>query len=89
MRLVWPNEPHACHPFQTLRNTPVWDKSKVRDLMDSIYRGYPVGYIITWKNPDMPLKDGTLANSMRILIDGQRRNSPRIRFFREAQVCMA
>lgn len=37
----------------------------------------------------MPLKDGTLANGMGILINGQQRNSPRIRFFREAQVCMA
>lgn len=27
----------------------VWDASKVRDLMDSLYRGFPVGYIIAWK----------------------------------------
>ena len=30
----------------------VWDGSKVRDLLDSLYRGYPVGYLIAWKNPD-------------------------------------
>ena len=29
----------------------VWDGSKVRDLMDSLYKGFPVGYIIVWKNP--------------------------------------
>lgn len=71
MRLVWPNDTHACHPFQTLRNTLVRDKSKVRDLMDSIYRGYPVGYIITWKNPDIRRKNGTLGSGKKILIDGQ------------------
>lgn len=24
----------------------VWDSTKVRDLIDSLYKGYPVGYII-------------------------------------------
>ena len=24
----------------------VWEASKVRDLMDSLYKGYPVGYIL-------------------------------------------
>jgi len=31
----------------------VWDSTKVRDLMDSLYQGYPIGYIITWRNPDI------------------------------------
>jgi uncharacterized protein with ParB-like and HNH nuclease domain len=31
----------------------VWDSSKVRDLMDSLYQGYPVGYIITWRTPSV------------------------------------
>jgi len=26
----------------------VWKKSKVRDLLDSMYRGFPVGYILLW-----------------------------------------
>lgn len=51
----------------------VWDASKVRDLIDSLYKGYPVGYIITWKNPDVKLKDGTLASGKKVLIDGQQR----------------
>ena len=34
----------------------VWEKSKVRDLMDSLYQGYPVGYIIVWRNPNVKLK---------------------------------
>ena len=28
----------------------VWKRSQVRDLIDSLYNGYPTGYIITWKN---------------------------------------
>ena len=31
----------------------VWKKSQVRDLMDSLYKGYPTGYIILWKNHDI------------------------------------
>ncbi|WP_205774427.1 GmrSD restriction endonuclease domain-containing protein [Alkalicoccus luteus] len=30
----------------------VWKATKVRDLLDSLYNDYPVGYIITWQNPD-------------------------------------
>jgi hypothetical protein len=28
----------------------VWKNSKIRDLFDSIYRGYPVGYFLFWQN---------------------------------------
>lgn len=28
----------------------VWPTSKVRDLFDSMYRGYPVGYLLFWEN---------------------------------------
>jgi len=51
----------------------VWDATKVRNLLDSLYRGYPVGYLITWRNPTVKLKDGTLSAGKRILIDGQQR----------------
>jgi len=51
----------------------VWDASKVRDLMDSLYQGYPVGYVIAWKNPNVRLKDGSLSEGKKILIDGQQR----------------
>jgi hypothetical protein len=30
----------------------VWSNSKVRDLIDSMYRGYPVGELMFWKNAD-------------------------------------
>lgn len=51
----------------------VWDATKVRDLMDSLYKGFPVGYIIVWKNPDVRLKDGSISTGKKILIDGQQR----------------
>jgi hypothetical protein len=51
----------------------VWDSSKVRDLLDSLYKGYPIGYVITWQNPNVRLKDGKLSEGKKILIDGQQR----------------
>ncbi len=39
----------------------VWKSVKVRDLMDSLYNGFPIGYIITWKNPYIRLKNGEMS----------------------------
>ncbi|MGX1696376.1 GmrSD restriction endonuclease domain-containing protein [Microbacterium keratanolyticum] len=51
----------------------VWDSVKVRDLMDSLYNGYPVGYLITWQSVGAHLKGGQVAAHQQILIDGQQR----------------
>ncbi|MCO6148949.1 DUF262 domain-containing protein [Flavobacterium sp. NRK1] len=51
----------------------VWKATKVRDLIDSLYKGYPVGYIITWQNPTVKLKDGSVSRNKKVLIDGQQR----------------
>ena len=51
----------------------VWKASKVRDLMDSLYHGYPIGYLIAWRHPDVKLKDGNSSVGKRVLIDGQQR----------------
>lgn len=51
----------------------VWEAKKVRDLIDSLYRGYPVGYLIVSRSHEMKLKDGTISRGQRILIDGQQR----------------
>lgn len=51
----------------------VWENAKVRDLLDSLYRGYPVGYLITWRNPNVKLKDGSVSAGKLVLIDGQQR----------------
>lgn len=37
----------------------VWDATKVRNLMDSLYSGFPIGYLIAWRNPNVRLKDGS------------------------------
>ena len=75
------------HPIQTLlawvesseiaipeiQRPFVWNAIKVRDLIDSLYQGYPVGYLIAWRNPTIRLKDGSHSAGKRILIDGQQR----------------
>lgn len=43
----------------------VWDGKKVRDLIDSLYKGFPIGYIVTWKNPNIKLKDGTISQGKK------------------------
>jgi len=51
----------------------VWKGKQVRDLIDSLYNGYPTGYLIIWQNPDVKLKDGGSAVGKKVLIDGQQR----------------
>jgi len=51
----------------------VWNSTKVRDLLDSLYQGFPIGFLIVWRNPNIKLKDGTISKGKRILIDGQQR----------------
>ena len=41
--------------------------------MNSLYKGYPTGYIIIWQNPSVKLKDGSVSSGKKILIDGQQR----------------
>ncbi|HJF53773.1 MAG TPA: DUF262 domain-containing protein [Limosilactobacillus coleohominis] len=51
----------------------VWTTAKVRDLIDSLYNGYPIGYIVTWENPTVCLKNDSSSVSKEIIIDGQQR----------------
>lgn len=69
--LTWINSGEIAIP--EIQRPFVWNATKVRDFIDSLYRGYPVGYLISWKNPNVRLKDGTTAQGKRILIDGQQR----------------
>ncbi|MCO6464300.1 MAG: DUF262 domain-containing protein [Saprospiraceae bacterium] len=69
--LAWVNSGEIAIP--EIQRPFVWDSSKVRDLMDSLYQGYPVGYVIAWKNPNVRLKDGSFSEGKKILIDGQQR----------------
>src|SRR2546430_13429199 len=49
----------------------VWDATKVRNQLDSRYRGYPVDYLVAWRNSTVRLKDGTSCPGKRILIEDQ------------------
>jgi len=51
----------------------VWRTTKVRNLILSLYRKYPIGYIITWENPSVRLKDGSSSYAKSVIIDGQQR----------------
>ena len=51
----------------------VWKPRQVRDLIDSLYMGYPTGYLIISQNPDMKSKDGSSTAGKKIMIDGQQR----------------
>ena len=51
----------------------VWKSTQVRDLVDSLYKGYPIGFIVTWENPDTELKNGGKGQNKEIIIDGQQR----------------
>jgi hypothetical protein len=58
----------------------VWRSTRVRDLLDSLYRGYPSGAILLWETDEaVPLQDFAVqqqANpyqSTRLLLDGQQR----------------
>lgn len=69
--LSWINSGEVAIP--EIQRPFVWSNTKVRDLIDSLYAGYPVGYLIAWRNPDIKLKDGSSSSGKRILIDGQQR----------------
>ncbi|MXW54178.1 MAG: DUF262 domain-containing protein [Gammaproteobacteria bacterium] len=69
--LAWVNSGEIAIP--EIQRPFVWDATKVRNLLDSLYNGYPVGYLIAWRNPTVKLKDGTHSSGKRILIDGQQR----------------
>lgn len=57
----------------------VWTNTRVRDLFDSMYRGFPVGFLLFWENgmPDgtKQIGLGTKSHSvpMRLIVDGQQR----------------
>lgn len=58
----------------------VWRSTRVRDLMDSLYRGYPSGAILLWEtDEDVPLRKFAVAQvanpyqTVRLLLDGQQR----------------
>ena len=56
----------------------VWKNAKVRDLFDSMYRGYPVGYLLFWKNSSSDDAntigvDRKQKTPSLLIVDGQQR----------------
>lgn len=58
----------------------VWRSTRVRDLLDSLYRGYPSGAILLWEtDEEVPLQEfavgqqGNPYQNTRLLLDGQQR----------------
>jgi hypothetical protein len=58
----------------------VWKATRVRDLLDSLYRGYPSGTILLWEtDTDAPTSDFAIATEKNsttrplLLLDGQQR----------------
>lgn len=51
----------------------VWKGKEVKDLIDSLYEGYPIGYLIVWQNSQVRLRGFTKGGTKKILIDGQQR----------------
>ena len=59
-----------------------WSDSKVRDLYDSMFRGYPIGYVMLWESPDeyddkkkaIGVDDEKIYKKAKnLIIDGQQR----------------
>lgn len=58
----------------------VWRATRVRDLLDSLYRGYPSGSILMWETDEaVPTRDFAIAQDTnafagrKLLLDGQQR----------------
>ena len=73
----------------------VWSNAKVRDLFDSMYRGFPVGYLLFWEidNPNGARQIGTASKQRnvvaRLIIDGQQRLTSLYAVFRGRKVLEA
>jgi len=56
----------------------VWKNAKVRDLFDSMYKGYPVGYLLFWQN-GLTDDERTIGTDIKqkapklVIVDGQQR----------------
>ncbi len=70
----------------------VWSNAKVRDLFDSMYRGFPVGYFLFWENVTggatkqigVGSKQHTIARLL--IVDGQQRLTSLFAVFRGRKV---
>lgn len=70
----------------------VWSNAKVRDLFDSMYRGFPVGYFLFWENAQtngvkqIGVGDKAHSAPSRLIVDGQQRLTSLYAVFRGKRV---
>lgn len=70
----------------------VWPNAKVRDLFDSMYRGFPVGYLLLWENGQVSgakqigVKEKGHKVPSRLIVDGQQRLTSLFAVFRGHKV---
>lgn len=70
----------------------VWSNAKVRDLFDSMYKGFPIGYLLFWENAAVDgvrqIGDGDKAHKVpnRLIVDGQQRLTSLYAVFRGKRV---
>ena len=55
----------------------VWNRDQVRKLMNSLYKGYPIGELLVWNtatDPGISRGDGPLTpGNVNLILDGQQR----------------
>lgn len=70
----------------------VWSNAKVRDLFDSMYKGFPVGYLLFWENGSVEgakqIGAGDKQHQVpnRLIVDGQQRLTSLYAVFRGKKV---
>ncbi len=58
----------------------VWKDNKVRDLLDSMFKGFPIGFIMLWESPTNYDRSNQIGDNAKmyqqpdeLVIDGQQR----------------
>lgn len=73
---------HRTLGLPEMQRNYVWEASRVRDLFDSLYRGYPSGVILAWEPGDADVattdfavrtEEGQQSGHHLLLLDGQQR----------------
>ncbi|MCY4299469.1 MAG: DUF262 domain-containing protein [Flavobacteriaceae bacterium] len=69
----------------------VWNDSKVRDLFDSMYQGYPVGYLLFWEtDAELNARQIGINNHQKppdlLIVDGQQRLTSLYAVMKEVQI---
>ena len=70
----------------------VWSDSKVRDLLVSMLKGYPIGFVITWESPNAvkAKQIGQIEHAYetpnKLIIDGQQRLTSLFAVFKDVKV---